>query len=130
MSLMMDPNNNVAGKTPVHHSVILANYNGAEFLEQAIRSVLEQDASLELILVDDGSTDGSPAIMQDFAMRYPDRVRVKVHAVNKGQGAGFNTGCAAARGELVSFIDSDDVWMPACGFFPGCRFPHNSRKRL
>ncbi len=109
----MAPNNNAGGRTPVHHSVVLANYNGAEFLEQAIRSVLAQErVSFELILVDDGSTDGSLSIMQDFARRYPELVRVEVHTENRGQGAGFNTGCSAARGALVSFIDSDDVWYP------------------
>ena len=96
----------------VTHSVVLANYNGARHLAEAINSVVEQDADLELILVDDHSTDDSLAIMRDLESSSPGRIRVSEHSKNMGQGAGFNTGCALARGQFVSFIDSDDVWMP------------------
>lgn len=103
----------MASEQHVLHSVVLANYNGERHLEEAITSVLAQnDVDLELVLVDDASTDGSLAIMRSFQKRFPDMVRVEMHTSNRGQGAGFSTGCAAARGGLISFIDSDDVWMP------------------
>lgn len=96
---------------PVLHSVVLANYNGGVYLKEAIDSVLAQEGvSFELILVDDGSTDGSLALMRDFETRHPGRVLLIDHGRNRGQGAGFNTGVAAAKGDLISFIDSDDVW--------------------
>jgi glycosyltransferase involved in cell wall biosynthesis len=93
--------------------VVLANYNGAEFLEHAIESVLvQQGAPFELILIDDGSTDGSLNVMRETARLHPETVAVIDHGRNRGQGAGFNSGIQAARGTLVSFIDSDDVWYP------------------
>lgn len=98
---------------PVRHSVVLANYNGVDYLGEAIRSVLAQEGvTVELILVDDGSTDGSLALMESMALQHPGAVRVLRHAANRGQGAGFNTGIAAARGAFISFLDSDDVWFP------------------
>lgn len=109
----MDPKDNAGERLPVLHSVILANYNGIRYLEQAIESVLaQQDVLFELILIDDGSTDSSLELMQESARRHPDRVTVIDHGRNRGQGAGFNSGIQAARGALVSFIDSDDVWSP------------------
>jgi glycosyltransferase involved in cell wall biosynthesis len=104
---------NPAIPTRLLHSVILANYNGEDFLADAIRSVLAQEeVAFELLLVDDGSIDASLDVMRSFSLQYPDVVRVLTHDRNRGQGAGFNTGIAAARGELVSFIDSDDIWYP------------------
>jgi glycosyltransferase involved in cell wall biosynthesis len=97
----------------IFHSVVLANYNGVEFVEQAIRSVLAQEqANFELIVVDDGSTDGSLAVIESLAECYPEIIKVLRHERNRGQGAGFNTGFAASRGSLVSFLDSDDLWYP------------------
>lgn len=95
------------------HSVILANFNGSRFLKEAIQSVLMQkDAELELILVDDGSTDSSIEIMRSFELSHPDKIIITVHDENRGQGAGFNSGLSLVKGELVSFIDSDDIWYP------------------
>lgn len=95
------------------HSVVLANYNGAAHLQEAVDSVLRQDHDgMEIILVDDASTDGSARIMHDFRERHPTIIKVFEHPVNRGQGAGFNTGVANAQGTYVSFIDSDDAWFP------------------
>jgi len=97
----------------MRHSVILANFNGGKYLNEAIRSVLmQQNAEFDLILIDDGSTDSSLEIMRDFELNYPDKIKILVHDENKGQGAGFNSGFSQATGELVSFIDSDDIWYP------------------
>ena len=83
-------------------------YNAAPFLEQAIRSVLEQAGPrLELIVVDDGSTDNSVAVAESLGPA----VRV-LHQQNRGPAAARNRGVQAAKGEFVAFLDADDVWLP------------------
>ncbi len=88
-------------------SVIIPVFNGERYLAAAIESVLAQDYQpLELLVVDDGSTDGTPAIGQ----RYP--VARWLLQANQGHGVAKNTGLAAARGEFVAFLDYDDIWRP------------------
>lgn len=89
-------------------SVIMPAYNARPYLDQAIRSVLEQDyPHIELIVVDDGSTDGTPELAEQFG----ERVRV-MRQKNAGPAAARNRGIAASRGELIAFLDADDVWLP------------------
>lgn len=88
-------------------SVIVPVYNVCEYLERCIRSVLGQTyQDFELILVDDGSTDGSGMICDRYA-RENSRVFV-IHQENAGLSAARNAGIEAAKGEYVAFIDSDD----------------------
>jgi glycosyltransferase involved in cell wall biosynthesis len=95
------------------HSIILANFNGAAYLGDAIESVLAQrDVQFELLIVDDASTDNSQALAENYARKHPRIIRLLRHACNRGQGAGFNTGATQATGQVVSFIDSDDLWFP------------------
>jgi glycosyltransferase involved in cell wall biosynthesis len=94
-------------------SVITIFYNAAEFLGEAIESVLGQEyRDFELLLVDDGSTDASAAIARSFADRESDRIRYLHHPgnENRGMSASRNLGIREARGELVAFIDADDRW--------------------
>lgn len=92
-------------------SVILPVYNGAAFLSQAIESILLQThRKLELIIVNDGSTDRSGAIADDYAKADP-RVRV-IHQENGGEAAAANAGYAAARFALAARLDHDDVALP------------------
>lgn len=87
-------------------SVIIDNYNYGRFLGAAIESVLAQEfADWELIVVDDGSTDDSRAVLE----RYAPRVRA-LFQPNSGYAAAFNRGITAATGEIVCLLDSDDVW--------------------
>jgi glycosyltransferase involved in cell wall biosynthesis len=88
-------------------SCIIPVHNGARFIREAIVSVLEQDyRPIEVIVVDDGSTDDTAAVVQQFAdVRY-------VHQVNAGPGAARNAGLAMTDGEFVAFLDSDDSWAP------------------
>jgi glycosyltransferase involved in cell wall biosynthesis len=89
-------------------SVLIDTYNHERFIEQAVVSVLEQDfpaAEREIIVVDDGSTDGTPAMLQKFAPH----IRV-LRKKNGGQGAAFNTGIPECRGQIVAFLDGDDWW--------------------
>jgi len=90
-------------------SVVITNHNYGRFLGQAIDSALDQEhPDTELIVVDDGSTDDSRAILAEYGTRI-----TVVHNEHRGQGAGFNDGFAASRGEVVCFLDSDDVLLPA-----------------
>ena len=89
-------------------SVILPAYNYAEYLPQAIDSALAQDwPAVEVIVVDDGSTDATP----DVIASYGDRIR-SVRRPNGGLNAATDTGIAAARGEFLTFLDADDTWRP------------------
>jgi succinoglycan biosynthesis protein ExoO len=90
-------------------SVIMANFNGAAFIGDAIRSVQDQTlASWELIVVDDASSDDSVAIAQRIAAA-DCRVRVLVQPVNSGPGAARNRALDAARGRWIGILDSDDA---------------------
>ena len=96
-------------------SVVTIFYNEAAHLAEAVDSVLAQDfADFELLLVDDGSADESSAIAKAYAAAHPDRIRYLEHSghANLGMSASRNAGLAAARGELVAFIDADDRWRP------------------
>lgn len=90
-------------------TVIMPVYNAAPYLEKSVRSVLEQSlADFELILVDDGSKDGSPAIVDAFA-KADGRVAA-LHQKNSGVSAARNAGLERARGVYTAFLDSDDVY--------------------
>lgn len=90
-------------------SVVVPVYNVEAYLEKCVRSILSQTyPDLEVILVDDGSTDPSGALCEDLARTDP-RVRV-IHQENQGLGGARNTGIEAARGEWLLFVDSDD-WL-------------------
>lgn len=89
-------------------SVIVTNYNYARYLPTAIDSVLSQDANVDLIVVDDRSTDESRSIIGS----YGDLVRPIFLDRNLGQGGGFNAGYAAAEGDLILFLDADDFMLP------------------
>lgn len=85
------------------------------FLEEAIASVLAQTyPSWELLLIDDGSTDGGTAIARHHAERRPEQVRYLEHPghVNCGMSASRNLGLRHASGRYVAFLDADDVWVP------------------
>lgn len=88
-------------------SVIVPAYNIAPYIERCVKSICEQTyADLELILVDDGSTDDTPAICDRLA-KADDRICV-IHKENGGVSSARNAGIKAMRGEFVSFIDGDD----------------------
>ena len=90
-------------------SVIIPTYNRRAMLVEAVDSVLAQSyRDRELIVVDDGSTDGTAG---DLAMRFGARLRVIVQS-RSGVAAARNAGVGAARGDYIAFLDSDDFWLP------------------
>ncbi|NES96567.1 MAG: glycosyltransferase [Desertifilum sp. SIO1I2] len=89
-------------------SIAINNYNYGQFLSDAIESALQQSyVNCEVIVVDDGSTDNSREIMAS----YGDRI-IPVLKHNGGQASAFNAGFAASRGEIVCFLDADDLFLP------------------
>ena len=93
-------------------SVILPVYNGDEHLTECIESVLSQTYdNFEFIIVDDASTDNTPQILKEFAMR-DNRIKVITHAVNQKQTAAANTACQNAGGKYIARMDADDIALP------------------
>jgi glycosyltransferase involved in cell wall biosynthesis len=91
-------------------SVVLRTYNRSHLLSRAILSVLDQDyTDFELLIVDDGSTDGTDALVRRFA---DPRIRYIRSPRNQGLGAARNLGIRESRGKYVAFLDSDDEWLP------------------
>lgn len=95
---------------PFEFSVVMAVYNVEPFLREAVDSLVQQDFGFEkiqLIMVDDGSTDGSGAICDEYAAQYPKNVMV-IHKENGGVSAARNDGMKYVQGRYVNFLDSDD----------------------
>lgn len=91
-------------------SIVIVTYNRANLLGRAIQSVLDQQfGDLEIIVVDDGSTDETPQVVAQWA---DPRLRHIRFEENRGIGAARHAGVEAARGDLIAFNDSDDVWLP------------------
>ena len=89
-------------------SVIIPSYNRARFLPQALESIWQQDmAGVQVIVVDDGSTDDTRAVVA----RYGHKVHY-LYQENRGTASARNASVRLARGRLVSFLDSDDLWLP------------------
>jgi len=91
-------------------SVIIPTFNRGYILAEAIQSVLDQTyPHFELIIIDDGSTDGTMAVVAGFQDA---RIRFAQHPKNAGVAAARNTGLAVAQGDLICFLDSDDLYKP------------------
>ncbi|MBO9714784.1 glycosyltransferase family 2 protein [Sphingomonas sp.] len=90
-------------------TIVTIAYNQREFVEQALRSVLDQDyPDIEYIVVDPGSTDGTREIIE----RYRDRLDRILYRADEGPAEGLNNGFAAATGEIFGFLNSDDLLLP------------------
>jgi glycosyltransferase involved in cell wall biosynthesis len=96
-----------SGVQPKLVSVIVPAYNAGMYLADALESVFAQDyRPLEVIVVDDGSTDDTRAVAMNYSqVRY-------LHQNNQGPPAARNTGLSNCKGDLIAFLDSDDLWVP------------------
>ncbi|MBA3576508.1 MAG: glycosyltransferase family 2 protein [Sphingomonas sp.] len=106
---------NLASYVPGLVSVIMIFLDGEPFIDEAIGSVIEQRyPHWELLLVDDGSRDGSTGTAQRFAAEQQGRIHYLEHSghENCGMSASRNLGLRHARGEFVVFLDADDIWLP------------------
>jgi glycosyltransferase involved in cell wall biosynthesis len=102
-------------RTPPLISVVMPVYNSRPYLSEAVESVLAQThVSWELIIVDDGSTDGSDKIAQQYAADLPGKVQYVTHECrrNRGISASRNLGSRVSRGSYIACLDSDDIWLP------------------
>lgn len=93
-------------------SVIIPTYNYAKFLPEAIDSVLNQTyQDVEIIIVDDGSTDNTKEIVGNYIQKYPNKVRY-LYQKNQGPGAASNKGIIESKGEFIAILGADDIWLP------------------
>ncbi|MGO8906773.1 MAG: glycosyltransferase family 2 protein [Solirubrobacteraceae bacterium] len=94
-------------------SVIMAVHNEERFIAESVESVLAQSyTDFEVIISDDGSTDETPTIAHSFAQRNPERIRVLRAERNQGKPFALNRALAVHRGELIAWLDGDDVMLP------------------
>lgn len=93
-------------------SVVVITYNHADYIDQALRSVYEQDVDFEfeVIISEDASTDGTREIIQDWRDHYPERTRLLLSDRNIKSNRVVSRGFAAARGDYVALLDGDDYW--------------------
>lgn len=91
-------------------SIIIRTYNRGYIIGEAIESALKQTyGNFEIIVVDDGSSDGTPEVVERFRS---DKIRYIRHDRNRGVSAAGNTGIRAAKGDVIAHLDSDDLWKP------------------
>ena len=92
-------------------SIIMPVFNGDRYLAQTIESVISQTYSnWEMILVDDGSTDSTPAVIDQYTSLHP-RIRgIRLESPSGGPALPRNKGLSVAKGEYIAFLDADDVW--------------------
>jgi glycosyltransferase involved in cell wall biosynthesis len=108
IAIVIEKNNAVP---PPRVSIILPAYNRETLVSRAIDSVLAQTyGDFELIIVDDASKDGTRQVLEGY--RHHPKVRLILSDTNRGGSGARNLGIEAARGELIAFQDSDDVWLP------------------
>ena len=94
-------------------SVIVPIFNQALFIRETVDSVLEQDyPNVEVVLSDDGSTDGTSDILNEYAAREPERVKVVASARNTGIAGAFNRALDAHTGQYIAWLGGDDVMLP------------------
>ncbi|MGB3673903.1 MAG: glycosyltransferase family A protein, partial [Candidatus Nanopelagicales bacterium] len=91
-------------------AVIIALYNGERFIDETLRSVFAQSLSPdEIIVVDDGSTDGGPQIVEKLAEKHPITL---IKGEHRGQSAARNFGIDSTTSDLIALLDHDDTWYP------------------
>jgi glycosyltransferase involved in cell wall biosynthesis len=95
-------------------SVVILCYNHADFIAECLDSVVQQmfDGSLEVIVGDDASTDGSRAIVESYVDRFPGVVKLLAHEHNVGMSPNYADVIRAASGKYIAYLDGDDMMLP------------------
>lgn len=94
-------------------SVVIPVYNSEKTVQKSLQSVVDQTyPNLEILIVDDGSTDGSKKEIEAFIDRHPSMEITYIYQENKGASAARNAGLRRAKGDYIALLDSDDVWDP------------------
>ncbi len=94
-------------------SVVIPTYNQVNFVKETFDSVLSQDYSnLQIIVTDDGSTDGTKNIILDYAQKYPDKFVAVISDTNTGLPSNFNRGFRKVKGEYIAWLGGDDLMLP------------------
>ncbi|MGF1545973.1 MAG: glycosyltransferase family 2 protein, partial [Thiotrichales bacterium] len=93
-------------------SVVIITYNQVSFIRQCMESVLAQqfDASWEIVVADDASSDGTAQILGDYAQRHPHLIQLVTATANQGLVGNLRRALAVARGEYIAYLDGDDYW--------------------
>ena len=91
-------------------SVVMPVYNGRKYIRQAVESVFAQQVSLELLVIDDGSTDGTAEVLAEYQKR--ENFRYLRNEKNLGAAGSRNRGVQEAKGDYIAFLDADDWWIP------------------
>nr|WP_106568753.1 glycosyltransferase family A protein [Cecembia rubra] len=93
-------------------SIIIPVFNKVDFVKQTLDSALNQSYDhLEIIVINDGSTDGSLSILENYAKQFPEKIKL-IDTINKGVSAATNLGINVAKGEYIQFLDADDILSP------------------
>ena len=90
-------------------SIIVPCYNSQDYMDRCLESLLVEKENVEILIIDDGSTDRTAQIADDYAREYPQTIRV-IHQENRGHGGALNTGLQHAQGIYLKVVDSDD-WL-------------------
>lgn len=90
-------------------TIIVPAYNSEDYLARCLDTLIVSDQQVEILVINDGSTDSTGAIGDHYQAKYPDQVRV-IHKENGGHGSGVNTGIREAKGRFIKVVDSDD-WL-------------------
>lgn len=115
-------------------SVIIPTYNGTKWVCESVASILSQIyKNIEIVIVDDASTDNTVEILKEVAMNYPENFRIISLSDNVRAAAARNIGIKASRGEYIGFLDQDDLWFPDklheqvdyLNKFPNCCLVHS-----
>lgn len=106
-------NKNTEPAGDIRISVIMPSYNVEEYIDEGLRSILNQTyAPKEIIVIDDGSTDRTRDIIRSLQAEFPDRIQLLVNDRNRGATYTRNRGLAVATGEYIQFFDADDLMLP------------------
>lgn len=103
----------IVNPVPGRVSVVIPAYQQSAFIRETLESVLAQDYdNFEIIVTDDGSTDGTAQIICEYAAKWPERIRPVLSQVNTGIASNFNRGLAQVRGEFIAWLGGDDIMYP------------------